>query len=430
MTTRTRRLFAGVVALILVFGLTQPATAGAGGRPREFVKVGYFIQWGIYGRQFFVKNLDDNGSAGRLTNINYAFGGVAPNGEGDVVCSSVDPWADFQRPVSAAESVDGVGDAPESGLRGNFNQLKKLKAEHPDLKVLISLGGWTLSKWFSNAALTAESRHTLVESCIDLFIKGNLPDTPRGAGAGVFDGIDLDWEWPGSEGNAGNVIRPEDKQNFTALVAEFRNQLDALGAASGTHYALTAFLPAAPAKIDAGFEVSKLFDDLDFATVQGYDLHGPWETTTNHQSQLFSPRRDPDPARFSLDLAIDSYRDRGAPAAKLVIGLPYFGRGWAGVPARNKGLYQSSTGAAPGTWGAGVEDYKVLATKPGQHYRDLANGANWLYDGSEWWSYDDPVTIVRKMVYVRHNHLGGAMVWSLDGDNSTGSLTAAIDLIL
>ena len=65
-----------------------------------------------------------------------------------------------------------------------------------------------------------------------------------------------------------------------------------------------------------------------------------------------------------------------------------------------------------------------------QRYRDLANGANWLYDGTQWWSYDDPVTIARKMVYVRHNHLGGAMVWSLDGDDSTGSLTAAIDLIL
>jgi chitinase len=429
MTTRTRRLFASVVALLLLFGLTQPATAGARERPREFVKVGYFIQWGIYGRSFFVKNLEDNGSAGRLTHINYAFGGVAPNAAGDVVCGSVDPWADYQRPVSQEESVDGVGDTVESPLRGNFNQLKKLKAIHPDLKVLISLGGWTLSKYFSDAALTAESRHTLVESCIDLFIKGNLPDGP-GAGAGVFDGIDLDWEWPGSEGNAGNIIRPEDKQNFTALVAEFRDQLDALGATSGVHYAVTAFLPAAPAKIDAGFEVAKVFDDLDFATVQGYDFHGTWETRTNHQSQLFSPRRDPDPAGFSLDLAVDSYRARGAPAAKLVVGLPYFGRGWTGVPGRNKGLYQSSTGAAPGTWEGGVEDYKVLATKPGQRYRDLANGANWLYDGTQWWSYDDPVTIARKMVYVRHNHLGGAMVWSLDGDDSSGSLTAAIDLSL
>ena len=205
-----------------------------------------------------------------------------------------------------------------------------------------------MSKYFSDGALTAESRRTLVESCIDLFIEGNLPGAAPGAGAGVFDGIDLDWEWPGSEGNPGNIIRPEDKRNFTKLVAEFRAQLDDAGETAGKHYELTAFLPAAPAKIDAGFEVRKVFALLDFATVQGYDFHGTWETTTNHQAQLYSPSGDPDPAGFSLDLAIDSYRARGAPAGKLVVGVPYFGRGWTGVPSANNGLYQTSTGAGTG----------------------------------------------------------------------------------
>ena len=274
-----------------------------------------------------------------------------------------------------------------------------------------------MSSHFSDAALTPASRHTLVESCIDLFLRGNLPGLPDGAGAGVFDGIDLDWEWPGSEGNVGNVVRPEDKQNFTALVAEFRSQLDAYGVETGERYGLTAFLPAAPAKIDAGFEVAAVLAQLDFATVQGYDFHGTWETTTNHQAQLFSPRHDPDPAGFSLDLAIDTYLDRGAPAGKLVVGVPYFGRGWTGVPKGNRGLYQPSTGPAPATWEAGVEDFEVLAGRPGRHHHDLFNGAHWLYDGTTWWSYDDPVTIARKMLYVRINRLGGAMVWSLDGDD-------------
>jgi chitinase len=426
-----RRLAPGAMALILALGMVPSGTAGASGtgRPgqREYVKVGYFLQWGIYGRAFFVKNLHDNGSADRLTHINYAFGNVAPNADGDVVCMSGDSWADYQRPVSAAESVDGVADQA-GALAGNFNQLRKLKAIHPQLEVLMSLGGWTWSKYFSDAAFTAESRRTFVESCIDLFIKGNLPGVTAGAGAGVFDGIDLDWEWPGSEGNVGNIIRPEDKQNFTLLVAEFRDQLDDYGDETGENYLLTAFLPAAPAKIDAGFEVRSVFRDLDFATVQGYDFHGAWETTTNHQAQLFSPAGDPDPAGFSVDLAIDSYRSRGAKARQLVVGVPYFGRGWTGVPGANGGLYQTATGgAAPGTWEAGADDYKVLSTKPGQRFRDRVNGAHWLYDGTEWWSYDDPATIARKMVYVRHNHLGGAMVWSLDGDDSTGSLTAAID---
>jgi chitinase len=428
-----RRLAASAVALVLTLIGAATEVSASPRRHDDFVKVGYFIQWGIYGRNFVVQDLEDNGTASRLTHINYAFGNVAPNGAGDVVCSSGDPWADYQTSFPADQDVDGVQEMGEP-LLGNFNQLKELKAKHPELKVLISLGGWTWSRYFSDAALTAESRATLVESCIDLFIKGNLPEIGdqggTGTGAGVFDGIDLDWEWPGSEGNAGNIIRPEDKQNFTELVAEFRAQLDRYGAQTRKHYELTAFLPAAPAKIDAGFEVRKVFRYFDFATVQGYDFHGTWETTTNHQAQLFSPRRDPDPAGFSLDLAIDTYRARGAPPSKLVVGVPYFGRGWAGVPNVNRGLYQPATGPAPGTWEPGVEDYKVLATKPGKRYHDLINGAHWLYDGMQWWSYDDPLTVARKMVYVRVNRLGGAMVWSLDADDSRGALTATIDVML
>jgi chitinase len=428
-----RRLAASAVALVLTLIGAATEVSASPRRHDDFVKVGYFIQWGIYGRNFVVQDLEDNGTASRLTHINYAFGNVAPNGAGDVVCSSGDPWADYQTSFPADQDVDGVQEMGEP-LLGNFNQLKELKAKHPELKVLISLGGWTWSRYFSDAALTVESRATLVESCIDLFIKGNLPEIGdqggTGTGAGVFDGIDLDWEWPGSEGNAGNIIRPEDKQNFTELVAEFRAQLDRYGAQTRKHYELTAFLPAAPAKIDAGFEVRKVFRYFDFATVQGYDFHGTWETTTNHQAQLFSPRRDPDPAGFSLDLAIDTYRARGAPPSKLVVGVPYFGRGWAGVPNVNRGLYQPATGPAPGTWEPGVEDYKVLATKPGKRYHDLINGAHWLYDGMQWWSYDDPLTVARKMVYVRVNRLGGAMVWSLDADDSRGALTATIDVML
>ena len=428
---RTRRLVASAIALLVPLGVVASATGvEASGRHRDFVKVGYFIQWGIYGRNFVAADLQQNGTAARLTHINYAFGNVAPDDDGDIVCQSGDPWADYQTSFPADRDVDGVADT-EGPLLGNFNQLKELKAEHPDLKVLISLGGWTWSRYFSDAALTPESRRTLVESCIDLFIRGNLPVAGPlggpGSGAGVFDGIDLDWEWPGSDGHPDNTVRAEDKQNFTALVAEFRAQLDAYG----DGYELTAFLPAAPAKIDAGFEVDQIFDDLDYATVQGYDLHGTWETTTNHQAQLFSPRQDPDPARFSLDLAVDSYLDRGAPARKIVVGVPYFGRGWTGVSSANRGLYQTATGgAAPGTWEAGVEDYEVLATKPGRRHRDLLNGANWLYDGTQWWSYDDPLTVARKMVYVRLNGLGGAMVWSLDADDARGTLTATIDLLL
>jgi chitinase len=395
--------------------------------------VGYFIQWGIYGRGFFVKNLVDSGSADKLTVINYAFGNVAPNDEGDIVCKSFDSWADYGAPMAAENSVDGVADIWGAPLRGNFNQLRKLKAAYPDLRVNISLGGWTGSKWFSDAALTPESRATLVESCIDLFLRGNLPVENEaggpGAAAGVFDGIDLDWEWPGSEGNPGNIIRPEDKQNFTALVQEFRTQLDAYGEDVGRAQLLTAFLPAASSTIDAGFEVDPLLDDLDFATFQGYDLAGAWDlSATNHHSKLYAPKDDP-AQQFSVDATVRALLARGAPASKLVMGTPFYGRGWTGVTDVDGGLYQPATGPAPGTWEAGAEDYKVLATLPGSgftRYWDDQAKVPWLFDGTTFWSYEDPVSLKHKTKYVRLNGLGGVMFWELSGDTPDGELITAI----
>ena len=360
---RTFLSFLCAVLLAIVSSSAVSAKPPAGGHHGKHHHadpqiVGYFIQWGIYGRQFYVKNLVDNGSAEKLTLINYAFGNVAPNSDGDIVCQSFDSWADYGSPMSAENSVDGVADVWGAPLRGNFNQLRKLKQEYPDLKVDISLGGWTGSKWFSDAALTPESRATLVASCIDLFLRGNLPVVDEaggpGAAAGVFDGIDLDWEWPGSEGNPGNIIRPEDKENFTALVEEFRSQLDAYGEEVDQHQILTAFLPAAPATIDAGFEVDEIMDSFDFATFQGYDLAGPWDlTATNHQSKLYAPKRDPMP-EFSIDTTARTLIAEGAPASKLVMGVPFYGHGWTGVTSSaHHGLYQPATAAAPGTWEAG-----------------------------------------------------------------------------
>ncbi|NUR92632.1 MAG: glycoside hydrolase family 18 protein [Nonomuraea sp.] len=404
-----------MVSLLLgVSALSAPAEAHPG-----FKRVAYFIQWGIYGRDFHVKDMDTSGAAAKLTHVNYAFGFVGADG----TCTSADPWADWQRPVGAEESVDGVADAPGQALNGNLNQLRKLKAKHPGLKVLMSLGGWTGSKYFSDAVLTPESRAKLAQSCVDLWLKGNLPGLEPGAAAGVFDGIDLDWEWPGSSGNDGNVIRPEDKQNFTAFAAELRRQLPA-----GDQ--LTAFLPAAAAKIDAGFEVRDVFRQLDFATIQGYDLHGTWEPQTGHNGNLFNDRRDPNPIRYSVDQTVRDFLSRGAPARKIVVGIPAYGQGWTGVTAGGNGLYKPATGPAQGKWGPGTEDYKDLVSKPGKHYRDLRTGTQWLYDGNEFWSYDDPAVLVEKAAYIRVRGLGGSMMWSIDQDDAKASLTSALYSVL
>ena len=437
---KPRRIRMAALAALTAAAIATPlALAGrtdstAATRARSHV-VGYFIEWGIYGRNYKVKDVKTSGSAERLTVINYAFGNVAPDSAGDVVCKLGDEWADYQKPWTADESVTGEEVTWPRPILGNFQQLQALKAQYPDLQVLISLGGWTWSKYFSDAALTRESRERLVSSCIDLFIKGNIPDPGwggmggPGSAAGVFDGIDVDWEWPGSEGNVGNIIRPEDKKNFVKLLAEFRKQLRAHGRQVGREFLLTAFLPASEAKIDAGVSVSTVFDSLSFATVQGYDFHGTWEPTTNHQSNLFTSPSDPASPRYSSDAVVNEYLSRHAPARKIVLGVPFYSRGWTGVGTVNNGLYQPATGAAPGTWEPGVDDYKVAKQLLGSgfaRYEDAAAGAAWLSDGTSFWTFDDPPVMAAKAQNARRHGLGGIMFWELSGDTPDGELIAAI----
>ncbi|MFH9469790.1 glycoside hydrolase family 18 protein [Streptomyces clavifer] len=447
------RLTIAACAFTLLAGIAPAATADGAGRgaapgdrghhDRAYKTVGYFTQWGVYGRDFQVKDLETSGTAARLTHINYAFGNVSAEGRcftGNVP-GEADAWADYARPLDAAGSVDGVADTDTQPLAGNFNQLRELKAAHPGLKVMISLGGWSWSTHFSDAARTAASRKALVSSCIDLYIKGNLPqDGARGgagAAAGLFDGIDLDWEWPGSAGDTDTVHRPEDKRNFTALVHEFRTQLDAhakkqqtkaqqgKGKGKAKHYELSAFVPTAPEKIDAGFDVPRIMKDFDFVNLQGYDFHVSGEKTTAQQSALFAK------GDFSVDQTVRDWIRRGAPARKLVVGMPFYGQGWTGVTGGGDGLGQPATAPAPATYAAGYEDYKALKklADSGQYtvHRDARNGHAWLFDGTTLWTYDDPQVLRTKTSYIRDRGLGGAMFWSLDGDTDDGELMAAVD---
>ncbi|MCX5213977.1 glycosyl hydrolase family 18 protein [Kitasatospora sp. NBC_00240] len=426
--------------------------------PGKYARVGYFTQWGIYGRQYFVKNLDTSGSAAKLDVVNYAFENIDPVNltclAGVTKGTTADPQdpdqgtgagdadADYARPMSAAQSVDGVADDGWGPLRGNLGQLKKLKAKYPNLKVVVSLGGWTYSKYFSDAAATDASRKKLVASCLDIWIKGNLPlyngAGGPGVGAGIFDGIDLDWEWPGSaDGHAGNHWSAADKDNLTLLLAEFRKQLDALG---GSHKLLTAFTPADPVKINQGWDLSKIFTYLDIANVQGYDFHGAgsdnsWEPNrAGHQANLYADTQDPYTFHFSVDAAVQAYLTAGVNPRKLTIGFPFYGRGWQGVTAGGaNGEWQAATGAAPGQFAeeAGTRGYNnLLAGVPDLTvHHDTQSISTYGYTGAggQWWSFDDPWSIGQKTAYLKSKGLLGSMIWEMSGDTPTGTLITALD---
>ncbi|MYT42145.1 chitinase, partial [Streptomyces sp. SID5471] len=424
--------------------------------PGKYLKVGYFAQWGIYGRQYFVKNLDTSGAASKLDVINYAFANIDPVNltclagvtkgtsgkpqDPDEGTGAGDADADYGRAFPAAQSVDGVADDGWGKLRGNFNQLKKLKAKHPHLKVVMSLGGWTYSKFFSDAAATDASRKKFVASCVDVWIKGNLPAYNGaggpGTGAGVFDGIDLDWEWPGAEGHPGNHYSPNDKANLALLIKEFRRQLDALG---GEHKLLTAFTPADPVKIQQGWDLSTIFESLDYANVQGYDFHGSgsddsWEPKrTGHQANLYRDAQDPYTFDFSVERAVKTYLDAKVSPRKLTIGFPFYGRGWKTVADGGvHGEWQSADGAAPGQFPeeAGIRGYQnLLANVPNMtihHDEQSISTYGYTGAGGQWWSFDDTWSIGKKTDWVKSKGLLGAMVWEMSGDTPTGTLMQAI----
>jgi chitinase len=460
----TRRILAGAAALAVaasaaVAGASLSEANAAQPKPRPaksadtgdsaingFRSVGYFTQWGVYGRGYQAKQLDTSGVADELTHVNYAFANIhnerlecfeanKGNGPGpDGSDGAGDAWADYGMGYTAASSVSGVADTWDQPLAGSFNQFKQLKAKHPDLKVLMSIGGWTWSKNFSLAAATDASREKFVSSCIDVFINGNLPVIDGrggpGAAAGVFDGFDIDWEWPGSlNGAEGNHVDPvNDRENFKLLLAEFRQQLDALGRKTGRDYLLSAFLPANPADIKSGgWNDPEIFDSLDFGNVQGYDLHGAWDADlAGHQGNLYADPADPRPGQYSADLAVQNYLDAGVPAEQLGLGLAMYGRGWTGVTSSDP--WSGATGAAPGLYEAGIDDYDVVKNVGTEHY-DADVAAAWRYDGTNWWSYDSAQSVTAKAAYIRGQGLGGAMWWELSGDRS-GELTGALQGVL
>jgi chitinase len=425
--SRARRRLAGIAAASALLAAAAPAAhassvsadhhGGSGGK----VAIGYFTQWGIYSG-FFEKNLVADGAASKLTEINYAFSSVSADGK----CTSGDSWADYQRPFAATEAVNGVADAPGQALAGNFNQLKELKAANPNLKIVISIGGWTWSSHFSALAATEAGRQAFVQSCVDQYINGNIPGLAPGAAKGIFSGIDIDWEYPNEPGN-NNPFGPQDTPNFTALMQDFRSALDTVGEANGErHYVLTAAVSPNQYAGAQQLQLATVAKSLDWYNVMTLDFHGGWEKQTDFGANLLADPNDPQPAngKFSIAQTVQYYESHGVPAHKIALELPYYAHAWTGVSATNNGLYQSATGAAS----TDQSGYKVIATEPGTVHFDPTTASIWKYDPASqtFWTYDDPSTVFAKGLYIDFAGLRGASVWSLDGDDASGSLTSAL----
>lgn len=359
------------------------------------VIAGYFAEWGVYGRNYHVADIP----ADKVTHIIYAFAKIA-NGEVTIFDSyaALDKWY--------------PGDNWEEELRGNFKQLKLLKKKHPHLKTLIAIGGWTLSEPFSDVALTAESRVRFAHSAARFVEKYG------------FDGIDIDWEYPCGGGLARG--REEDKKNFTLLMAEVREQLSILTAKTGQQYLLTV---ASPAGYQINhYELQAVAQYIDWYHVMTYDFHGAWEQTTNHQAALYPSSLDCSDVRerYTASSAIDQYIAAGVSPRQLVMGVPFYSRGWAGVSSEGMGFFQSAPRAAAGTWEPGVLDYSDVYGKvrnsPNEYVvtRDEEAQAAWVYnpyrEEGVFYTFEDCVTLKNKIKFIKERGLRGAMFWEFSGD--------------
>nr|WP_031022957.1 glycoside hydrolase family 18 chitinase [Streptomyces rimosus] len=378
---------------------TTVRTTGGGQQPVDAVKLGYFTEWGVYDRNYHVKNLVTSGSAGKLTHINYAFGNVQGGR-----CTVGDAYAATDKAYTADQSVDGVADTWDQPLRGNFNQLKKLKAKYPNIKILWSFGGWTWSGGFTDAV---KNPAAFADSCYQLVNDARW--------AGLFDGIDLDWEYPNACGLTCDTSGP----------AAFGNMMKAMRDKFGKQL-VTAAITADGSdggKIDAA-DYGGGSQYADWYNVMTYDFFGAWDKTgpTAPHSPLTSYPGIPKQG-FNTDAALQKLKAKGVPAKKLLIGIGFYGRGWTGVTQDAPG--GTATGPAPGKYEAGIEDYKIL--KASCPSTGTVAGTAYARCGSNWWSYDTPATINGKMAYAKQQGLGGAFFWEFSGDTADGELMTAID---
>lgn len=319
--------------------------------------------------------------AEKLTHINYAFANVA-----DGIVTNME------------------GQAGRDSI--NFLILHELKKQNPDLKILVSIGGWTHSKGFSDAVLTKESRKKLTDSGIDFLLKYNL------------DGLDFDWEYPALQGD-NNVVRPEDKENFVLMLKSFREALDSVGNLKNQHYLSTIASGGFRGYLEVN-DMAQAQKYLDFINIMAYDFYTAGDQNTGHHANLY-----PNGAKGrSAQTTVEEHIEFGVPAEKLVLGVPFYGRMWKSIDPKENGLFQK------GKFEMGLPYHQVYAISKNSSYSrfwDSKAGAPYLFSlkDSAWITYEDAESLALKMKFVKENGLAGAMFWEMSEDN-TGTLLEVI----
>ena len=295
---------------------------------------------------------------------------------------------------------------------GNLRRLSELKNKKPDLKILISLGGWSWSKNFSDAVLTDSSTRNFANSCIDIMAKYKL------------DGVDIDWEYPGMRGD-NNKFRPEDKEHYTLLFKYLREGLDSLSKLTGNRYLVTTAVGASQSYIDHT-EMDKVQQYADYINIMSYDYKGGNDTVSGHHTNLYSSPDDI--TDESTDKSVKAFMAAGVPAEKIVVGIGFYGKGWEMQSNDNNGLYRKTSKYVRGGGYTYLKD--SLINKNGfVRYWDKKASAPYIFnqDKKIFISYDDEESVKKKCKYVKKHDLAGVMFWEYNSDKKEYLLKTIAD---
>lgn len=348
--------------------------------------VGYYPNWQWYDRSQLVRPATIDYS--RYSIIEYAFFKPEANG----IISNTDAWADenlLQGQIDWSQTPPGH--YPNTSLVD--------LAHNAGVKVLASVGGWTLSYNFPAISASATYRATFAHECNRLVSFYNL------------DGIDIDWEYPGYAPNGGT---PADYANYTLLMRQIRDSLDALELVAGEQYLLTAAVSAA-ASNSANIQWSQVEPELDMLNIMTYDFFGAWDAVANHNSPLYaSGCGDP---TFNMQAAFTMYTTQyNIPASKLNLGVAFYGRtqtGYTSLCQATSG--NSATSAFPPD---GVPLYYEIYNVASNYTYHWDNSAHvpYLTGNGVFCSYDDKRSIGEKAAFIVNNNARGAIIWEITGD--------------